>query len=104
MNPRPKWAWICLLILQVIQSFSLFPWMLMAGLSVMAFDAPGSSQMWQPWAFVLAVWSYPLWLLLAGGASWALIYFRKPVAAVLLGLIFTLPMPTLLLVMFLGNS
>jgi len=97
VNPvRPKWPWITLIILQVIQLLSLVPWLPMAGLAVMAFDAPGSTQMWQPWAFVLAIWSYPLWLILAGIISWLLFTFRWYKSAVVLSAVFTLPMPALL--------
>jgi hypothetical protein len=88
-----------LVILQVVQVLSLVPWLLMAGLSFMAFDAPGSDKMWQPWAFVIAIWSYPVWLLLAGIASWLLFYFRRNVSAVIVSAVVTLPSPVLILVL-----
>lgn len=100
---HPKWPWITLVILQTIQLLSLLPWMAFAGLAVMAFDAPGSGKMWQPWAFVLAIWSYPLWLLLAAVVCWLLFVFRWYRTSVGIGLAFTLPMPLLLLVLALGN-
>lgn len=103
MATSPKWPWITLAVLQGVQLLSLVPWLMMAGLSMMAFDAPGSDKMWQPWAFVLAIWSYPLWLLLAGIVSWMLFAFRRHVAAVVLCAIFTLPMPAMLLVILLAN-
>jgi hypothetical protein len=96
---RPRWPWVTLLALQSLQVLSLGPWLLIAGTSVMAFDAPGSEKMWQPWAFVIAVWSYPLWLLLAAGGSWLLYAFHRPIAAIILTIVFTLPMPVLLLVL-----
>lgn len=96
---RPRWPWITLLVLQILQLLSLGPWLLMAGTSVMAFDAPGSEKMWQPWAFVIAIWSYPLWLLLAAGGSWLLYGFHRPIAAVVLAVVFTLPMPVLVLIL-----
>lgn len=99
MEPRPKWPWITLIVLQVVQLVSLAPWLMMAGLAVMAFDAPGSDKMWQPWAFVLAIWSYPLWLVLAGVAAWVLFAVRKHVAAVVVAGLVTLPVPLILLVL-----
>jgi hypothetical protein len=90
---KPRWPWVTLLALQSLQVLSLVPWLLMAATSVMAFDAPGSEKMWQPWAFVIAIWSYPLWLLLAAGGSWLLYaFFHRPTAAVILAAVFTLPM------------
>jgi len=102
MTPRPKWPMITLIVLQLIQAATLLPWVMMAGLAVMAFDAPGSTQMWQPWVFVLAIWSYPLWLLLAAAGSWVLYAVRWYRTAVGLGLVFTLPIPVVLLVMMVG--
>lgn len=97
---KSRWPWLSLLALQSLQLLSLGPWLLMAGTSVMAFDAPGSDKMWQPWAFVIAVWSYPFWLLLAGVVSWLLLLvFHRPVAAVIVAAIFSVPMPMLLLVL-----
>lgn len=75
----------------------------MAGLAVMAFDAPESVRMWQPWAFVLAIWSYPLWLLLAGTGAWILFVFRRYVWAVALCGLFTLPLPALCLAIAIVN-
>lgn len=93
MQGKPKWPWITLLVFQSIQALSLFPWLMMAGFAVMAFDAPGSERMWQPWAFVLAIWSYPLWLLLAGIVSWVLHFRHWNVTAVVITALFTLPVP-----------
>jgi hypothetical protein len=99
---KPVWAWISLLVLQCIQALTLLPWLPMAGLAVMAFDAPGSTKMWQPWAMVLGMWSYPLWLLAAAGLSWFLFLRRHPVAAVVVAIVFTIPMPALLLLLMLS--
>ncbi len=90
--PRPKWPWITLILLQLLQLASLIPWLMMAGFSVMAFDAPGSTEKWQPWAFVLAIWSYPVWLLLAAIAAWLCFAYRRYKTAVVIGGVFTLPM------------
>jgi hypothetical protein len=104
MPGKPKWPWITLLVLQSIQLLSLLHWLVMAGLSFMAFDQPGSAEMWQPWAFVLAIWSYPIWLLLAGIVSWILFRFGRNVAAVVLSAVFTLRLLAILLLLFIGNS
>lgn len=88
---EPGWAILVAVVLQLLQVLSLFPWLVMAGLSVMAFDAPGSSGRWQPWAFVLAVWSYPAWILAAGIVSWVLIARGRRYAAMAVAAALTLP-------------
>ncbi len=97
MFGKPRWPWITLIALHVIQLASLFPWIVMAGLAFMAFDAPGSEKMWQPWAFVIAIWSYPVWLLIADVISWILLRCKKPVAAVVLCSVVSLPAPALVI-------
>lgn len=92
MPHRPRWPLFSLIVLQGLQLLSLIPWLIVAGLSVMAFDAPGSAQMWEPWLFVAGVWSYPLWLLLAGIGSWLLYYKHYNRSAVILSAVFTLPL------------
>ncbi|MBE2181133.1 MAG: hypothetical protein IAE97_11750 [Chthoniobacterales bacterium] len=97
MPANPKWPRIVLGVLQSIQALTLLPWLMMAAFAVMAFDAPGSEKLWQPWAFVLAIWSYPLWLLLAGIVSWVLHFRGWNVTAVLVAGLFTLPVPAVLI-------
>lgn len=63
-------AW--LIVSQVLYALSLLPWLVMAGMAVMAFDAPGSTELWGPWLFVGTVWSYPLWLLASAVVAWIL--------------------------------
>ncbi len=87
----PRWPWITLIVLQFVQVISLIPWLPVAGLAVMAFDAPGSDKRWEPWAFVLAIWSYPLWLLLAATVSWILVALRRYKTAIALEILFTTP-------------
>ena len=41
-------ALVWLVATQSLYVLSLLPWLAIAGLSVMAFDAPGSTEMWQP--------------------------------------------------------
>ena len=99
---RPVWPWVSVIALELAQAITLVPWLVVAGLSVMAFDAPGSTKMWQPWVFVGAVWSYPLWLLAAGIASWVLLAFGKRLSAVIVAAVFTLPIPLVLILAALG--
>jgi hypothetical protein len=99
-----RWPWISLLVMQVVQLMSLAPWLMMAGLSFMAFDAPGSEKMRGPWIFVIAVWSYPLWLLAADAISWVLFAFRHHKSAVVLCAIFTIPLPALVLLVLAANA
>jgi hypothetical protein len=103
MSKNPRWPWITLIVLQVIQLLTLVPWLAFAGLAVMAFDAPGSAQMWQPWAFVLTIWSYPVWLVLAAVGAWLLHRARWYKAAVGVAVLFTLPMPVIILLVVLAG-
>lgn len=104
VRKRPPWSWITIALCQVLQALSLLPWLAMAGLSVMAFDAPGSTERWEPWAFVLAIWSYPLWLAAAAVASWILFASGKPIFAVSIAAIFTLPPIVAGIVLFAVNA
>jgi hypothetical protein len=68
---------------------SLVFWLLVAGLSVMAFDS-GSTP--EAWTFVIAVWSYPIIPLVLVIAAWIAYAKRRNVlAAVLSGLSFAPP-------------
>jgi hypothetical protein len=95
---RPVLIW--LIISQLLTLASLFFWLLMAGLSVMAFDSGVSAQ---AWTFVIAVWSYPIWPIGFAIASW-IAYGRKKgrLAGVLTTLTF-LPVLLLIIVMVFGN-
>ena len=75
MQPRRK-ALVWLVVSQALYALSLVPWVFVAGMAVMAFDAPGSTEMLAPWLFVGAVWSYPLWLLVLAIVAWVL-YAKK---------------------------
>jgi hypothetical protein len=80
---------IWLILSQLLAVGSLLIWALMAGLSVMAFDS-GSTP--EAWAFVIAVWSYPLFPLVMAVGAWIAYAFRKNrLAAVLSGLSFAPP-------------
>ena len=64
---------IWLIVSQVLAVLSLVVWLLVAGLSVMAFDA-GVTQ--EAWNFVIAVWSYPIWPIGFAIGAW-IAYARK---------------------------
>ena len=87
---------------QLFCAASLLPWLVIAGLSFMAFDAPGSTANWEPWAFVAAVWSYPIWLALFALAAWLLFAKRRYVAAVAMTALPTLPGVALLTALLIG--
>jgi hypothetical protein len=97
--PSRKPILIWLVASQILALLSLVFWLVMAGLSVMAFDA-GVTQ--EAWNFVIAVWSYPLWPLGFAIAAW-IAYARKKdrLAGVLTTLTF---LPVLLLIIFLVAS
>jgi hypothetical protein len=74
---------------QLLALASLVIWALMAGLSVMAFDAGVTTE---AWAFVLTVWAYPIFpLVMIIGAWIAFARRRNVLAAVLSGLSFAPP-------------
>lgn len=80
---------IWLIVSQLLALGSLMIWMLIAGLSVMAFDQ-GSTP--EAWAFVIAVWSYPLFPLVMAVGAWIAYARRKnTLAAVLSGVSFAPP-------------
>lgn len=88
--PKPRTGLlIWLIVSQLLAVGSLLIWALMAGLSVMAFDS-GSTP--EAWAFVIAVWAYPLFPLVMAIGAWIAFARRKnTLAAVLSGLSFAPP-------------
>lgn len=95
---RPVLIW--LIVSQILALASLFFWLLMAGLSVMAFDAGVTAE---AWTFVIAVWSYPLWPLFFAITSWIAYALRRDRLAAVLTTLTFLPVLVLLLVMIVGN-
>jgi len=95
---RPVLIW--LILSQVMAAASLFFWLLMAGLSVMAFDSGVSAE---AWTFVIVVWSYPLWPIAFAIASWMVYARHKDRLAAVLTTFTFLPILLLLLIMVVGN-
>jgi hypothetical protein len=80
---------IWMIVSQLLAIGTLWFWLLVAGLSVMAFDS-GDSRV--AWAIVLTVWAYPLFPLIMAISAWVAFAFRKNrLAAVLSGLTFAPP-------------
>lgn len=94
---KPILIW--LIASQVLALLSLVVWLLIAGLSVMAFDAGVTRE---AWTFVIAVWSYPIWPIGFAVAAWVA-YARKRdrLAGVLTALTF---LPVLVLLIILAGS
>ncbi len=90
---------IWLIASQVLALLSLIFWLVVAGLSVMAFDSGVSTE---AWAFVIAVWSYPVWPIAFAIAAW-IAYARKKdrMAGILTTLTF---IPVLVLIIILWSS
>lgn len=98
-SPSRKPILIWLILSQLLALASLVFWLLMAGLSVMAFDSGVTAE---AWTFVIAVWSYPLWPLAFAIAAWIAYARRKDrLAGVLTTLTF---LPVLVLIVILVFS
>jgi hypothetical protein len=95
---KPILIW--LIVSQIMAAASLVFWLLVAGLSVMAFDSGVSVE---AWTIVIVVWSYPIWPIVFTIASWVA-YARKRdrLAGILTTLTF-LPVLLLILVIVIGN-
>ena len=101
-TPKPKRTGllIWMIISQLLMLGSLVFWLLMAGLSVMAFDSGVTTE---AWTFVLLVWAYPIIPLILVIAAWIAFAKRKnTLAAILSGLSFA-PIALLLLAMWIQN-
>lgn len=81
---------IWLIVSEVLAVTSLLLWLVMAGLSFMAFDSGESPQ---AWAFIITVLSYPLFPLVMAIGAWIAYACRKnTLSAILSGLTFALPL------------
>ena len=88
-QPRRTGLVIWMIVSQLLMLASLLIWLLVAGLSVMAFDSGVSAE---AWTFVIVVWSYPIIPIVLVIAAWiAFARRRNKLAAILSGLSFAPP-------------
>ena len=87
--PKRTGLLIWMILSQLLALGSLVIWLLVAGLSVMAFDSGVTAE---AWTIVIAVWSYPIIPLIFIIIAWIAYAKRKNVlAGVLSGLSFAPP-------------
>jgi hypothetical protein len=98
--PSRKPVLIWLIISQLLALVSLVFWLLMAGLSVMAFDAGVTAE---AWTFVIAVWSYPIWPLAFAIAAWIAYARRRDRMAGILTTFTFLPVLALIVILMLSS-
>lgn len=98
--PSRKPILIWLIISQLLALVSLLFWLLMAGLSVMAFDSGVSPA---AWTIVLVVWSYPIWPIGFAIASWIAYAHKKDRRAGILTTLTFLPILLLLCMIIVGD-
>lgn len=88
-KPKRTGLLVWMIVSQVLTLLSLLIWLLVAGLSVMAFDSGVTTA---AWTIVIAVWSYPIIpILLVIGAWIAYARHKNRLAAILSGLSFAPP-------------
>ena len=95
---KPILIW--LIASQVLALASLVFWLLMAGLSVMAFDSGATTE---AWTFVIAVWSYPIWPIIFTVAAWIAYARKKDRLAAILTTFTFLPVLVLILILMLSS-
>src|SRR5512141_315361 len=88
-QPKRTGLVIWMIVSQALMLLSLVIWLLVAGLSVMAFDSGVSAE---AWTIVIVVWSYPIIPIVLVIAAWIAFARRKnKLAAILSGLSFAPP-------------
>jgi len=92
ISRRPILIW--LITSQLVALASLVFWLLVAGLSVMAFDSGVSRE---AWTFVIVVWSYPIWPIIFTIAAWVAYARKKDKLAGILTTLTFIPMLVLIL-------
>ena len=96
LKPRRTGLMIWMIISLLLMLGSLLIWLLVAGLSVMAFDSGVSAE---AWAIVIIVWSYPILPIGLIVAAWIAYARHKNILAVVLsGLSFAPPILCFLLI------
>jgi hypothetical protein len=98
VSRKPILIW--LIASQLLALASLIFWLFAAGISVMAFDAGVTPQ---AWAFVIAVWSYPIWPIVFATASWVAYARKKDKLAAILTTVTFLPVSVLILFIVLSS-
>ncbi len=92
MEPKPRsrtGLLIWMIVSQLLMIGSLLLWLLVAGLSVMAFDSGVTTE---AWTVVIAVWSYPIIPIVLVIGAWIAFARRKDrLAGILSGLSFAPP-------------
>lgn len=100
-QPKRTGLLVWMIVSQLLTVASLLIWLLVAGLSVMAFDSGVTAE---AWTIVIAVWSYPIIPIVLVIAAWIAYARRKnKSAAILSGLSFAPPF-LLYIVVFLANT
>jgi hypothetical protein len=95
-QPRRTGLLLWMIVSQVLMLASLVFWLLVAGLSVMAFDSGVTAQ---AWTIVIVVWSYPIIPLILIIAGWIAYAKRRNTAAMVLsGLSWAPPIVCFLLI------
>lgn len=85
------WAVATVVVAQILQVLSLLPWLFALLFSTMVFDSPGSDNNPGAWLFVLAVLSYPVWLVASAVLTWVLLRKGRTGWALTLTGVMTLP-------------
>src|SRR5512139_893470 len=99
-KPKRTGLLVWMIVSQLLTVVSLLIWLVVAGLSVMAFDSGVTAE---AWTFVIVVWSYPLWPISFAIASWIAYARHKDRLAGILTTLTFLPVLLLILVMVVGN-
>jgi len=100
-KPKRTGLLVWMIVSQLLTLASLLLWLLVAGLSVMAFDSGVSTE---AWTIVIAVWSYPIFPILMVIVAWIAYARRKSrLAAILSGVSFAPPF-LLYIVIFVANT
>lgn len=99
-QPKRTGLLIWMIVAQLMAVGSLLIWLVMAGLSVMAFDSGESTG---AWAFVIAVWSYPIFPIVLSIGGWIAYARRKNKLAVILSSLSFAPPILFMLVLSIAN-
>jgi hypothetical protein len=98
--PKRTGLLIWMIVAQLMAVGSLLIWLVMAGLSVMAFDSGESTG---AWAFVIAVWSYPIFPIAMSIGAWIAYTRQKNKLAVILSSLSFAPPILFMLILSISN-